>query len=51
MPYYGPVNQDIVIIPQFDQADRYYTLNFYGVDSTTPFETKSYKYGTSWEEV
>ena len=51
MPYYESVNQDIVIVPQFDQADRYYTLNFYGVDSVTPFETKSYKYGTAWEEV
>lgn len=51
MPYYGPVTQDIVIIPQFDEKDRYYTLNFYGVDTTTPFKTESYKYGSKWADV
>ena len=51
MPYYEDVTEDIVIIPQFTQEDRYYTISFYGVDSTTPFETKSCKYGSTWQQI
>lgn len=51
MPYYENVTDDIVLIPQFTQSDRTYTLSFYGVDQTTPFEVKTYKYSTKWSEV
>lgn len=47
-PYYDTkIATDVLLIPQFNDTDRYYTLKFYDANLEL-FETKSYVFNTPW---
>lgn len=51
IPYYENIYKDLYLVPQFETEKRSYELKFYGVDTSVPFYSNTYEYGTKLSDI